>query len=219
MTIQIAVIDPFVKTPAIHCFNSLSSLLKVPLTYHMPSTMGLASLKEASSKTDAYIVLGSASHVHENLPWHKPLADFLIEELHKKRPVLGCCFGHQLLCHAFGSEVSYYYPGEEKLSGHRKVVITKDFWNFHEGELFDLGVTHKQVVKTLGPDLITVGVGLPNDVVIHKSLPFLGIQAHPEASDYFCQEDIKNLTPMEKEIAQRDGHRFIKGFLASFDLH
>ncbi len=218
MTMQIAIIDPYVKTPAVHCFNNLVQTLNSPLTYHMPSTQGMSSLLDSASNTQAYIVLGSASHVTENIAWHGSLAQFLIQELKAKKPVLGCCFGHQLMCHAFGSEISFYYPDEEKLSGQRKIVVTKDFWNFQEGEIFHLAVTHRQIVKTLGPELTTVGVGLPHDLVIHKNLPFLGTQAHPEVSGYFCQEDIKELTPIETEQAQRDGIRFIRRFLQHFSV-
>lgn len=218
MTMQIAIIDPFVKTPAVHCFNNLVQSLKVPLTYHMPSTLGIQSLIEAAPITQAYIILGSASHVTENLAWHEPLAQFLLNELKAKKPVLGCCFGHQLMCHALGSEVSFYYPDEEKLSGQRKIVLTKDFWDFNEGEIFHLAVTHRQIVKSLGPELMNVGVGLPNDIVIHKSLPFMGTQAHPEVSGYFCQEDIKDLNANETEQAQRDGIRFIRRFLEHFKV-
>jgi GMP synthase-like glutamine amidotransferase len=214
MTKKIAIIDPFVKSPAHQCFNHLVELLNEPATYHMPSLCGIESLHTTSNSTFAYIVLGSASHVQEELLWHKPLSDFLLQQLQKQKPVLGCCFGHQLICHAFGSEVGFINPDQEKLSGIREIRIGKDFWNFKAGESFKLAITHRQVVQRLAPGLIAVSEGFPNDIVIHETLPFMGIQAHPEASDYFFQHEVKLLCPQESELARRDGDLLLQRFLA-----
>ncbi len=218
MTNQIAIIDPFVKSPAINCFNNLVNLLEIRATYHVPALLGLDSLISESLNTQAYIVLGSASHVHENLIWHRPLADFLMSELAKNKPLLGCCFGHQLICHAFGAKVDYYKDEATKLSGGREITVTEDFWNFTKGEKFYLGVTHKQVVNDLPECLSEVGVGLSNDIVIHKTLPFMGTQAHPEASLSFCQTDIKDLKNEEISKLQKSGEKLIKKFFHHFDL-
>lgn len=219
MTNQIAIIDPFVISPAVNCFNSLVNLLGVKATYHMPSTYGIESLLQEASKSQAYIVLGSASHVHENLPWHKLLADFLLQELNKNKPVLGCCFGHQIMCHALGAKIEYHVKEETKQMGSRNISITEDFWNFKKGESFLLGVSHKQVVRNLPSGLRSVGHGMENDIVIHETLPFMGTQTHPEASDYFCTTDIVNLNPSEIKSLQIDGARLIQRFFDHFKLN
>lgn len=218
MTNQIAIIDPYVKGPAVNCFNSLVNLLGVPATYHMPGAMGLESILSEAKNAQAFIVLGSASHVHENLPWQKPLADFLVEQLKQNKPVLGCCFGHQLVCHALGAKVEYHSEDESKHMGLRKINITENFWNFKKGESFDLGVTHKQVVRDLPKGLKAVGLGLPNDIVIHETLPFMGTQAHPEASAFFCTTDITNLQDREISSIQKDGGALIRRFFAQFKI-
>jgi GMP synthase-like glutamine amidotransferase len=218
MTNQIAIIDPFVNGPAVNCFNSLVNLLGVKATYHMPGPYGIDSLLLEAARSKAYIVLGSASHIHQGLPWHKPLADFLLQELKKNRPVLGCCFGHQLMCHALGANVEYHVKDETKQMGMRNISITEDFWNFKKGESFVLGVTHKQVVRNLPSGLKSVGHGLENDIVIHESLPFMGTQAHPEASDYFCTTDITNLNSLEIDGLKKDGGRFIQKFFQHYKV-
>lgn len=218
MTNQIAIIDPFVKSPAVHCFNRLVNLLGLKATYHMPGSTGLETMLKESPNTQAYIVLGSASHVHENLPWHRPMSDFLLKELLQNKPVLGCCFGHQIICHTFGAKVEFYLPDEGKQMGTRKVTINQDFWNFKKGESFTMGVTHRQVVRDLPSDLIEVGSGLENDIVIHRKLPFMGTQAHPEASDYFCRTDIEGLSSDEIAALQEGGGQLIKRFFQHFKL-
>jgi GMP synthase (glutamine-hydrolysing) len=218
MTKQIAIIDPFVKSPALHCFNYLVDSTGLRATYHLPSLLGMSSLLNVERTTQAFIVLGSASHVHEDLPWHRPLADFLLKQLHLHKPVLGCCFGHQLICHAFGAKVEFYDPSENKLSGLRTMTITKDAWNFKKGESFTVAVTHRQVVRDLPPELSEMGVGLANDMVIHNHLPFLGTQGHPEASLEFCHSDIQNLTPDEVKDLQLGGKQLIQRFFKHFQL-
>ena len=216
MTNQIAIIDPFVKTPSTNCFNNLVKVLGIKATYHIPSVYGLESLLSTRDETSGYIILGSASHVHEKLPWHSALAEFALEELRKKRPIMGFCFGHQIICHALGAKVEYYSADEEKQMGKRQVKIKQDFWNFKNGEVFDLAVTHKQVVRDLPAELLEVGVGLPNDIVINRDLPFLGTQAHPEASNFFCHNDITNLSESEIGVVQKGGASLIKRF---FEYH
>jgi GMP synthase-like glutamine amidotransferase len=218
MTNQIAIIDPFVKSPAIHCFNRLINILGLKASYHMPSSFGIESLINEAPRTQGYIVLGSASHVHEKLSWHSPLSQFLLNELNNNKPVLGCCFGHQLICHSLGANVEYHLPDEGKKSGVREITVTENFWNFTKGETLKLAVTHKQVVKNLPPELKSVGHGLENDIVIHKTLPFMGTQAHPEASDYFCHHDIHNLTVAEIEAAKKDGELLIQRFFQHFKI-
>ena len=218
MTTQIAIVDPFVKGPAVNCFNGLVNLLGVKATYHMPGPFGVESLLKERDRSQAYIVLGSASHVHENLPWQRPLADFLMEELKNNKPLLGCCFGHQLMCHALGAKVEFITSDEIKHMGTRAITITKDFWNFKQGERFLLGVTHRQVVRDLTNGLLPVGLGMENDLVIHETLPFMGTQAHPEASDYFCTTDIDNLSSSEIALIQKDGARLIQRFFQQFKI-
>lgn len=218
MTMQIAVIDPYLKSPSINCFNGLVDLLQKPLSYSQPSQFGIEAMVARRHKTHAYIVLGSASHVHENLPWHKPMAEFLLGELKSNKPILGCCFGHQIIAHAFGSKVEYFKDADTKLQGARNITIDQDFWNFKKGESFNLAVTHKQVVKTLGPGLKAVGAGLANDIIIHETLPFMGTQAHPEASAHFIGHDIENMSESDKLRVKEDGEKFIFRFFKHFNL-
>ncbi len=210
---KIGFIDPFLVNPAIHCFNEFVELTKVPVLYFMPSKNGVESLHHLRDQCEAYIIVGSASHVTEPLEWHRPLAEFLVEELKKGKPVLGCCFGHQLLCHAFGSEVDYFASSDDKAVGVREIKITETWGPFKKTETYTFPVSHKQVVKKLGPQLKAIGHGFLNDIVVHESYPMLTTQAHPEASIYFARGDADLLTPEALDLGRKNGKEFIQCFL------
>lgn len=207
---KIAVIDPFMVNPALSCFNRLVENLLARLYYHHPQ-QNLTTLE--NHPADAYIVLGSASHVYHELPWHGPLGDFILKVLHENKPVLGICFGHQLMCHRFGGKVEYYISEEVKLTGVREVTLKQDVFGLKAGDKLSLPIKHKQVVKQIPPELVEIGHGLAHDIVIHNTLPFMGTQPHPEASVEFCNnESSGQLAPEQIRAAQNDGMRLIKAF-------
>lgn len=215
---MIMFIDPYIENPVPHCFNHFVKNYNLKTLVHMPHVHGVETLKAQRHEIKAYIVAGSKSNVTDPLPWHKPLADFLLEELKAGKPVLGCCFGHQLMCHAFGSVVDWHSKEQIKLKGLREMKITRSFWNIHEGEVFDMPVTHRQVVKTLGPGLISVSTGLQNDMVIHETLPYISSQGHPEGSRFFCQNEIGDLSSAEIERGVQSGEKLVSSFLRHFRL-
>lgn len=59
------------------------------------------------------VVTGSGAMVTEALPWMEESAAWLREAVMAKIPVLGICFGHQLLAWALGGEVDYNPRGVE----------------------------------------------------------------------------------------------------------
>ncbi|WP_312368947.1 glutamine amidotransferase [Stenotrophomonas sp.] len=61
----------------------------------------------------ATIVTGSAAFVTDRAEWSERSADWLRDAAHAGMPLLGICYGHQLLAHALGGEVAYNPAGRE----------------------------------------------------------------------------------------------------------
>lgn len=64
------------------------------------------------------IVTGSAAMVTDRAEWSERSADWLRDAAHEGLPLLGICYGHQLLAHALGGEVAYNPAGRESGTVH-----------------------------------------------------------------------------------------------------
>jgi GMP synthase (glutamine-hydrolysing) len=176
-------LDPYQNKPEFNCYNDLSyKLNQFQFQYFQPSHFDIQDLILPKSP-DLIIVIGSSTHVTDSHPWHTPLAKYLDDQLVQSTPVLGICFGHQLMAHYYGGVVDYINLAHEKETGSRKI----SFGN----QQYQVGVTHRQVVKKLPDQMQELGLSeeFSNEIIAHQTLPFLGIQAHPEASASFLSED------------------------------
>lgn len=215
----IAVIDCAIKDPSTHCFNRLVTRINKPITYHFPSQMEGPPTSSLNQIPDAsiYIIFGSASNICERLKWQTDLANVINEKLEKNIPVLGICFGHQLMADTFNCHVAQV-DGPRK-TGIRQFEIIQDGLCFRKGEKFNTMVYHQYEVKNISESFLHLGSS-PEchfDMIMHKKLPFIGVQGHPEASRYFIHRLLgNNLKEDEIKYAQKDGNSIIDRFIYYF---
>lgn len=187
---SIAIIDCSINTPSIVCYNRLQLASPIKLTYHHASKFGLESLK--LSPANGYVILGSYSNVEDRLPWQRDLAGFAQEKLEENIPVLGICFGHQLMADRFGCFVDANSADRKvAFEGTRDITIKNNRFNIKAGTREFL-VAHKFQIKQLSDqiEMIATSEDCPFDGIQHKSLPFVGFQSHPEGSTTFARESI-----------------------------
>ncbi|MGD8979792.1 MAG: gamma-glutamyl-gamma-aminobutyrate hydrolase family protein [candidate division WOR-3 bacterium] len=100
-----------------------------------------------------------------------------------KKPILGICFGHQLMAMAFGSEVM---DTGSMIEGYYMVHRMSENEIF-EGldERFLVCESHQEMVVDLPFDFELHGnsPNCPIEVMKHGSLPLYGVQFHPERFD------------------------------------
>jgi GMP synthase-like glutamine amidotransferase len=60
---------------------------------------------QSISECDAWLITGSRNGVYENLPWMLTLQDFIRDSYKADIPLVGICFGHQIMAQALGGEV------------------------------------------------------------------------------------------------------------------
>jgi len=54
---------------------------------------------------DGWLITGSRHGIYDNLDWMLPLGDFIRELAQTQVPLIGVCFGHQIIAQALGGEV------------------------------------------------------------------------------------------------------------------
>ena len=60
---------------------------------------------------DGWLVSGSRHGAYENHDWIPPLEDFIRGCVEVARPIVGICFGHQIIAQALGGKVEKYEGG------------------------------------------------------------------------------------------------------------
>lgn len=132
---------------------------------------------------DAVMMTGSPASVTQLEPWMERAAEFMVNAAERGIPVLGVCFGHQLLAHAYGGRVARSPLGRE--IGTVEVELTAEG---RADPLFQ-GLPQRLAVQTTHEDMVTE---LPRGTVVlagngHTAVQALafrpcsrGVQFHPE---------------------------------------
>lgn len=66
---------------------------------------------ESIHDADGWLITGSKFGVYEEHTWIPPLEDFLRAAYAQKIPIVGICFGHQILAQALGGKVEKFSGG------------------------------------------------------------------------------------------------------------
>lgn len=134
---------------------------------------------------DGIIITGSPAMVSDKAPWSEATAQWLAMAVEAGIPVLGVCYGHQLLAHALGGKVGYHPGGRE--SGTFSVQLNQnaagDPLLGTLPDCFPAQLTHLQSVLELPP---TATLLASSDHEPHQAFRVgrqaWGVQFHPEFS-------------------------------------
>ncbi len=135
------------------------------------------------TESAAIVVTGSSAMVSDRLPWSELTAAWLRSAVERGAYVLGVCYGHQLLAHAFGGTVDYNPQGRQ--IGTTDVVLTPAA----EGDpllsgfptVLHVPVSHRQSVTVLPTDasLLATAARDPHHAFSLGERAW-GVQFHPE---------------------------------------
>lgn len=131
------------------------------------------------------IVTGSAAMVTDRHDWSERTADWLRNTVAAGRPVLGICYGHQLLAHALGGEVGDSPGGRRMGTVQVSLLPGAQADPLFSGlpSPFSAQVTHMQRVLRAPPDAVLLAsAGHDPCHAFRCGDAAWGVQFHPEFS-------------------------------------
>jgi GMP synthase-like glutamine amidotransferase len=127
---------------------------------------------------DGWLITGSRHGAYEPHPWIPPLEDFIRQAYGAHVPVVGVCFGHQIIAQAMGGKV-------EKFKGGWSVGPTEyDFG----GERLTLNAWHQDqvTVRPEGATVVATTDFCENAALLYDDRMFT-VQPHPEFRNDFLR--------------------------------
>lgn len=131
---------------------------------------------DAPRDADGWLITGSRHGVYEDHPWLPPLEAFIRDIIAADVPLVGVCFGHQVIAQALGGHVEKFKGGWS---------IGPQVYDFPDGQK-TIQAWHQDQVITPPEGAQTVA---RNDFCAHAALLYPGkaytVQPHPEFDDVF----------------------------------
>ncbi|MEM8570426.1 MAG: type 1 glutamine amidotransferase [Pseudomonadota bacterium] len=141
---------------------------------------------QAPEDANGWLVTGSRHGVYDSLPWIAPLEAFLREAIAARVPVVGICFGHQILAQALGGSARKW-EGGWNLGVQEYRLQARPAWLHGVPDTFSLNAVHQDQVVSLPEDAhcLAVSDGCAVSAVAYGPIetPYaVSVQPHPEFS-------------------------------------
>jgi len=164
------------------CFEILSEELRHKVRFARVSACKQEPFP-ALEAIDGVIVGGSEYMLSEGCgPWVERLMAFIRRAAEQEKPILGICFGHQLIAKIFGAGVVRRRPSEVgRLTVHVEAAGRKDPLFDGVSDDFQAHLFHSDFVTDLSPQIMALACsdGHPNQAIAIGD-NIRGVQFHPE---------------------------------------
>ena len=159
------------------------------------------SFPDDPEECDGWLITGSRFSAYEDQPWIHTLKALICDIAKTDKPLIGICFGHQVIAEALGGKVEKSYKGwglgldTYSLSDDRPVNTTQEL---------TLNVFHQDQVVELPPD---TRVFASSDFCQYAGLiigdKILTIQAHPEFENEYNRQllEARRASVVPEELA------------------
>ncbi|MCJ8337243.1 MAG: type 1 glutamine amidotransferase [Pseudomonadales bacterium] len=158
----------------------------------------------ASAETaDGWLITGSASSSYEQLDWIVELEDFIRSVYARSIPIVGICFGHQILAQALGGKVEKFTGGWS--------IGNQQYQLHNSAENPRIVAWHQDQVTQLPEDAQCIGSSdfCENAFLLYGKKAY-SVQAHPE----FSVEFAKDLMALRRENLPAE---LVQAAAANFD--
>lgn len=142
------------------------------------------------------IIMGSLSMVTEKTDWMLKLSDDIVALTEKRIPLLGICFGHQLIAQALGGAVGYNPKGLEigTVELERLPSASNDPLFESLPANFAAQTVHFQSVQQLPPNAVCLARSdLDEHHAFRAGSCTWGVQFHPEFTSDIMRDSVEGL--------------------------
>jgi GMP synthase (glutamine-hydrolysing) len=170
-----------------NCFRYLFDSINTDIHLFYVEFDNLSEKKTLNSvmNADGVILTGSELNLSD-YDAQKKMKNVLYVIRNYKKPVLGICFGHQLIAHAFGFQVDYM---EDRNSEWERVINLEinTPYDLIKGNSTYVEVTHQQEIKYTPEfekyfQIFSSSQNCRIHLIKHRILPIYGVQGHPETN-------------------------------------
>ena len=128
----------------------------------------------ATNEFQGYLITGSRYGVYDDLPWMPPLVEFIRQLKTAATPVVGICFGHQIMAYAYGARVEKselgWVLGAETYGKHTAFAM-------HQDQVLEVPSGAANVISSPRCKIAR----------IDYDFPAISVQYHPEFSSAFME--------------------------------
>ena len=152
----------------------------------------------------AVVITGSGAMVSERLDWSERTADWLRTAADTNLSMLGVCYGHQLLAHAFGGRVDYNPRGREigTVDIQCLPAAADDVLFGALPPVFRAHATHLQsVLKPPAEAVVLARSALDDCQAVRYAQRVWGVQFHPE----FGVAHMRNYLSEREDVVNTEG--------------
>jgi GMP synthase-like glutamine amidotransferase len=166
-------------------FAALLSAVDPSLTYRPVHLIDGAAPPDVGS-CEAVLITGSPAGVYDHTPWMDPLRDFVRAAYEAKTPMVGVCFGHQIIADALGGDVRKSEKGWG-VGRHTYTITDRRPWMSDAGTSFSLGASHQDQVLAppAGAHTLAKSAHTAHAMLAYDDAPIISLQGHPEFTDGF----------------------------------
>jgi GMP synthase (glutamine-hydrolysing) len=167
---------------------------------------------------DAWIITGASESVYDDLDWIVELEEAIKKALEVEKPILGICFGHQLIAQAMGGKVEKNSKGWDLGSYPMIDIVEHQLFNNIDTNDFFYN-SHQDIVTDLPKGFISLAQNKMGNQAFNFGKRIYGVQFHPEFTHSIMKKYVEvrqsmGATVIDSTVPEsKNSHLIINNFL------